>query len=417
MVQPKYTRGMRAIVPRVYSPSAGTAYRQDMKRPELLTGPTRRNLWIDGGVAAAVLAMAFGQLLLDPGLEPRWATAVVGAALSLSLVGRSTMPHLAIAGVTASFAFAAATGVPEQSFIVMGLAAMAAVWAAAAWLPTRPSLIGLVLVTAACLTALPDPGANLVEDLPWVSILLGGVWGVSRALRSRAELIVKLQQVTFDLEESRAAQTRAEIVAERARIARELHDVVAHAVSVMVIQTAAARKVLPPGAQRSAAALAAVEESGRQALTELRHLLLVLRPADQPTGLAPQPGLSELPVLLDRLETAGLHVTVTETGPATALPSGTSVTAFRIIQEALTNVLRHARTNTAALHLAYTNGALEIDATNDGPRVQPPDPTGGGLGLIGMQERVSSHGGSLSYGPLPAGGFRIHATLPGWADP
>jgi signal transduction histidine kinase len=387
-----------------------------MKRPEPLAGPTRRNRLVDVAVAGAVFALAFGQILLDPALSPQMACATVGAGLSLSLVRRSTRPHLAVAGVTASLALAAATGVPVQSFVVVGYACMAAVWTAAARLPTASSLLGLGLVTAASVASLQGPGSNLLENLAWVSILLGGVWGVSRALRSRAELIVKLQQATFELEESRAAQTRAELVAERARIARELHDVVAHAVSVMVIQTAAARKVLPPEAHRSAAALAAVEESGRQALTELRHLLLVLRPADESTGLTPQPGLRELPELLERLETAGLHVTVTETGPAAALPSGTSLTAYRVIQEALTNVLRHAGTNTARLHLAYSHGALEIDATNDGPRVQPPARTGGGLGLIGMQERVSSHGGSLSYGPLPAGGFRLHATLPGRTD-
>ncbi|MDQ6752456.1 MAG: sensor histidine kinase [Actinomycetota bacterium] len=387
-----------------------------MKRPEPFDGPTRRNRSVDAAVAVAVFALAAGQILLDSDLTPRWASATVGAGLSLSLGWRSTRPRLAVAGVTASFAFAAATGVPEQSFIVMGFAAMAAVWTAAAWLPTGPSLIGLGMVTAASVTALRGPGSNLLENLSWVSILLGGVWGASRALRSRAELIVRLQQTTFELEESKAAQTRAEIATERARIARELHDVVAHAVSVMVIQTAAARKVLPSDAQKSAEALAAVEQSGRQALTELRHLLQVLRPADQSTGLTPQPGLSELPELLDRLDKAGLHVTVTETGPAMALPSGASLTAYRVIQEALTNVLRHAGTNTAALHLAYSNGALEIDTTNDGPLVPPPDRTGGGLGLIGMQERVSSHGGSLSYGPLPTGGFRIHATLPGWTD-
>ncbi len=388
-----------------------------MKRPEPLAIPTRRDQLVDAVVAGAVFAMAFGQILLDPGLTPGWATAVFGAGLSLSLVRRSTSPHLAVAGVTASLAFAAATGVPVQSFVVVGYACMAAVWTAAARLPTAPSLLGLGLVTAAASVASPQsPGVNLLENLAWVSILLGGVWGVSRALRSRAELIVKLRQTTFELEESRAAQTRAELEAERARIARELHDVVAHAVSVMVIQTAAARKVLPPEAHRSAAALASVEESGRQALTELRHLLLVLRPADESPGLAPQPGLSELPELLERLETAGLHVTVTETGPATALPSGMSLTAYRVVQEALTNVLRHAGTDTARLHLAYSNGALEIDATNGGPRVELPHRTGGGLGLIGMQERISSHGGSLSYGPLPAGGFRVHATLPGWTD-
>lgn len=387
-----------------------------MKRQEPFDGPTRRNRLVDAAVAVAVFAMAFGQILLDPALSPQMPSAIVGAGLSLSLFRRSTWPHLAVAGVAASLALAAATGVPVQSFVVVGYASMAAVWTAAAWLPTVPSLMGLGMVTAASVTSLRDPASNLLENLAWVSILLGGVWAVSRALRSRAELILKLRQTTFELEESKVAQTRAELVTERARIARELHDVVAHAVSVMVIQTAAARKVLPCDAQKSAAALAAVEESGRQALTELRHLLLVLRPADESTGLTPQPGLSELPDLLERLETAGLHVTVTETGPATALPSGTSLTAYRVIQEALTNVLRHAGTNTAQLHLAYSHGALEIDATNDGPRVQPPGRTGGGLGLIGMQERVSSHGGSLSYGPRPAGGFRIHATLPGWTD-
>jgi signal transduction histidine kinase len=213
-----------------------------------------------------------------------------------------------------------------------------------------------------------------------------------------------------------AVQRRAEqaAAAERARIARELHDIVAHHLSVVVLHAAGARA--SGGADPET--LAEIEDSGRRALTETRRLFGVLREPDEETGRAPQPGISELPALAGSLRAAGLDVSLSIDGDHTALPPAVNVSAYRIVQEALTNVLKHAGPARAEVTVGCADSAVSIEVTDDGsgnpapPAVQGEGEVAGGQGLAGMRERVALFGGDLRAGPRPGGGFSVCARLP-----
>ena len=207
-----------------------------------------------------------------------------------------------------------------------------------------------------------------------------------------------------------ALQRQAEqaVAAERARIARELHDIVAHHLSVVVVQAAGARA----SGRAPEGTLEKIERSGRQALAEMRRLLLVLREPDEEPDLAPQPGLDELAGLAENVRAAGVPVRLVVNGAADALPAAVDVSAYRIVQEALTNVLKHAGRARAEVTIGRTQDAVMIDVTDDGagnPQAEAPE---GGLGLVSMRERVALFGGELRVGPEPDGGFSVRARLP-----
>jgi signal transduction histidine kinase len=207
-----------------------------------------------------------------------------------------------------------------------------------------------------------------------------------------------------------ALQRQAEqaAVAERARIARELHDIIAHHLSVVVLHAAGARA----SGGADPATLEEIEYSGRQALTETRRLFGVLRDPDQETGRAPQPGIGELPALAGNLRPAGLEVSLSIDGDHTALPPAVNVSAYRIVQEALTNVLKHAGPASAEVTVGCADIAVTIEVTDDGPGNPAPPALTGGQGLAGMRERVALFGGDLRAGPRPGGGFTVCAWLP-----
>jgi signal transduction histidine kinase len=212
-----------------------------------------------------------------------------------------------------------------------------------------------------------------------------------------------------------ALQRQAEqaVTAERARIARELHDIVAHHLSVVVLQAAGARA----SGQASDRTLEKIEHSGRQALTEMRRLLGMLREPDEEPALTPQPGLAELPALAESVRAAGLPVHLVIDGIGAALPPAVDVSAYRIVQEALTNVLKHAGSACAEVSIGYVDDSVTIEVTDDGPGLDTADPlwaeaTQGGRGLTGMRERVALFGGEVRAGPGPDGGFAVRARLP-----
>jgi signal transduction histidine kinase len=224
---------------------------------------------------------------------------------------------------------------------------------------------------------------------------------VNTALARRAEL----------LEAERDTRARLAVTEERARIARELHDIIAHSVSVMVVQAGAAEQVVERDPGQAATALRAIGTTGRDALIDLRRLLGLLRRDEMPAALAPRPGLADLPALADQVRAAGLPVSVSVPSDAVTLPAGVDLTAFRVIQEALTNSLKHAGEASAAVTVRYAPEALEITVSDTGAGVASVagEP---GHGLAGMRERVSLYGGQLDAGPAPSGGFRVSARLP-----
>jgi signal transduction histidine kinase len=212
------------------------------------------------------------------------------------------------------------------------------------------------------------------------------------------------------LERDQDARAARAVETERARIARELHDVIAHSLSIIVVQAAAERRVLPAGQQSTAETLEAIEHSGRQAMTELRRLLGLLRKGDGERSLAPQPGLSRLDDLVAEVREAGIEVNVQTDGDLAAIPRGLDLSAYRIVQECLTNVLRHARAHRVDIALRCQGRIIEIDVTDDGSAAGPA--AAGGFGLLGMRERVTVYGGIVQAGPRDAGGYRVHARLP-----
>jgi signal transduction histidine kinase len=230
------------------------------------------------------------------------------------------------------------------------------------------------------------------------------LWYIGRRLRLRAERAAQLE-----LEQ--AAEARRAVAEERTRIARELHDVVAHRVSLMTVQAGAAKTVAADDLEGAVQAMEAVEEAGRQALSELRHLLDVLRPEAELDGLGPQPGLGDVPRLVEQFEEAGLEISLTMDGELTDLPAPVGLSAHRIVQEALTNVLKHAGPSARAeVRLSVDNKSVSIEVLDNGhgDTILP----GSGQGIMGMRERAQLLGGSLSAGPRSGGGFRVVAHLP-----
>ncbi|WP_433789144.1 sensor histidine kinase [Actinoplanes sp. CA-252034] len=220
------------------------------------------------------------------------------------------------------------------------------------------------------------------------------------------------------LERERMAELRRAADHERARIARELHDVVTHNVSMMVIQAGAARKVLDTAPDRSREALLAIEAGGRAAMTELRHVMgLLTMDSDGPdpaaaADLAPQPGLDRLDALVDRLSGSGVPVTLTRSGRPRAVPAGIELAAYRVVQEALTNTVKHAAGATALVLVEFGDDHLRVEVTDTGGPAGTQATTGGGHGLIGLRERLAVYGGTLRAGPRVSGGYRVDARIP-----
>ncbi len=260
------------------------------------------------------------------------------------------------------------------------------------------------------------PRALFLAALMTTPFILCWAWG--RLTRVRRAYLIELEDRASRLERERDAQSKVAVAAERARIARELHDVVAHNVSVMIVQADGAAYVLDNSPQQAKEALGTIAATGRQALVEMRRLLGVLRTADTTEEYVPQPGVEELPDLLEQVRTAGLPVEFTATGDQRGLPRGLELTVYRIVQEALTNVRKHGGPGARArVAVDFRERDLEVLIEDDGrgstaEQLVDGGADGHGHGLIGMRERVGMVSGSLDIGPRPGGGFRIRAVLP-----
>jgi signal transduction histidine kinase len=237
----------------------------------------------------------------------------------------------------------------------------------------------------------------------------GLAWLIALVLSSRARRVTAAEDRAERLQREREDSTRVAVAEERARIARELHDVVAHSVSVMTVQAGAARLLLSTDPRRASEPLLAVEETGRQALAEMRRLLGILRQDGAGPVLEPQPGLADLPALAATVREAGLPVTLTVAGDARPLPAGVELAAYRITQEALTNTLKHAGSARADVTVRYEQDAVVLEICDDGRATGGAGP---GHGIVGMKERAALYGGSAQAGPAPGGGYSVRARLP-----
>jgi signal transduction histidine kinase len=390
-------------------------------------GGSRRlpaSAWVFDSVLALVAAglAPFVSMPVGSGL-PRGRFALgYGLVLlhTLPLAGRRRFPGTVLALVVASGLAGAALGLPP---FFEGPAILVAVYSVAAYGSRWVSLAGLAVAELglAALQLTPFEFAEIEGLAPVGSMgILAAAWLLGHFAHNYRAYAAGLEERTAELERAREELARRAVTEERLRLARELHDVVAHAMSVIAVQSGVGAHVADSRPGEVGKALAAIEVTSRAALTELRRLLGVLRQDGDPqASLAPVPGLANLEGLLAEVAEAGLAVRLQVEGAPAPLPAGVDLSAYRIVQEALTNVVKHAGPAHAQVTIRYRDHEVAVEVIDDGRGVAAVAADGGkgtGHGLIGMAERVAAFGGDLEVGPRPGGGFRVAARLPLAAD-
>jgi signal transduction histidine kinase len=352
----------------------------------------------------------------DAALEPRttpWFAVPAVAMSVLPLLGRRRWRFAAPASV---WLLGGALSFVDGRLVVFSVSVFAAGMAASFLLGSVPDdvqgRIGLAIVLGGAAIIVYNDPSHAAGEFIFVPVVFAIAWLAGFALRGRAAQAEAAEQRATHAESDREESARRAVFEERVRIARELHDVVAHHVSMMGVQAGAARMVIDRDRVRATEALTAIETSSRQAVAELHRLLGFLRQAGDRDDLAPQPGLSQLPRLAASMSDSELAVELSIEGETRSLPPTLDVSAYRIVQEALTNTLKHAAASRADVHLRYWPDELEVEIVDDGRPNGASSSASGGLGLIGMRERVALHGGQLSAGPAAGGGFAVRVRLP-----
>ncbi len=328
--------------------------------------------------------------------------ALVGVLMTAAVGVRRLYPSaVGIGAGLLAVVVAAVWGPP--SLVSYLVAWMCAMYALAVWSPRRRFVAGIVAITIATLVAAALHGARAGPILQFLIVSLVAVLLVRSVVRNR-EHRARLA------ERERDVAAREAVVEERARIARELHDAIAHNVSMITLQAGAERRMLAHNHESTREVLGTIERIGRDALTEMRRLVGMLR-SDTSEPLTPQPRLEDLPTLVAQVCQAGLAVELSVYGERRELPVGIELSAYRIVQEALTNTLKHAGEATATVDVHYRRDTLELEIVDTGAGGER-GVSGGGHGLAGMQERVDLYGGRLSASQRPSGGFSVHVLLP-----
>jgi signal transduction histidine kinase len=372
----------------------------------------RQSVLTRRGVDALFVALAAGSV--GEAIARRdAATAVVCAlALTLPLLLWRLAPFAAAIGV---FVAAASVSFFEHHLVTQLytalLAAIGAGFLLGAGRERVRSLAGLALAYVLLVVIVHNDPQGAARDAISPGLLITAAWVAGLALRQKREQAEVAEEHAARLERERDLREREARAEERARIARELHDVVAHNVSVMTIQAAAVRRLLRRDQERQREALEVIERTGREALSEMRRLVGVLKEAsEQAPELAPQPGLDHLEQLVQHTRETGLDVRLRVEGTPTALPVGIDVSAYRIVQEGLTNALKHAQASAVDVLVRYEADAVELVVTDDGRGTG--NGSESGHGLVGMRERVAVYGGELAAGPRREGGYEVRARLP-----
>jgi signal transduction histidine kinase len=374
--------------------------------------------WFDSALALAAAGLSTAFFIFHPAVRglPR-GMFVLGCGLvllhTLPLAARRRFPLAVLAASVASgVAFVALDLAPD----ILWVAIPVAVYSVAAYGDRWVALAGLAVAEAGLAVVQLTPGRTGANT--WVGNMgfLAAAWLLGHFVGVRRLYVLQLEERTAELEQAREELARRAVTEERLRLARELHDVVAHAMSVIAVQSGVGAHIANTQPKEAAKALMAIEATSRAALEELRRLLGVLRQADGPQGdLAPVPGLADLEGLLAELAKAGLAVKLRVNGTRPPLPAGVDLSAFRIVQEALTNVVKHAGSARAQVVIGYGEQDVKVEVTDDGRGAVTSvsdGRAGTGHGLIGMRERVAAFGGDLEIGPGPDGGFRVAARLP-----
>jgi signal transduction histidine kinase len=355
-------------------------------------------LLVDSLLAVAMAAGSGVEFLREAPGEAAKLPLMIAAPLPLALRRRFALP--AVAAITAL------TSLAQRPPTVIGFAAViVAVYSVGAYSGWRLRSLALLVLAAVGLEVSVPQAKPPLPSWSLNPLLIVGLWLAGDSLRG-------LRERARTLEREQALMARLAVADERARIARELHDVVAHSVSLMVVQAGVARRLLGREPGRPGEALLAVESGGREALTELRRMLGLLTDEEsEPAAGGGPPGLDRVEALVERMRGAGLPVELRVDGARRDLPPGLDLAAYRIVQEALTNAIKHAPGARTEVVVRFLERVLELDVVDAGGVAGPAAP-GAGRGLAGMRERVAAHGGELEAGPLPGGGFAVRARLP-----
>jgi signal transduction histidine kinase len=367
---------------------------------------------IDVAVAAVLVAGLESEIWTFPHASRPLLLAAVGLLTTVPLVWRRRAPVAVLA--------AAAAGSSALHFISPAFwnnssfsdaAQMLALYSVGANTRGRSARLGAAVVVLVAVTAfIPDDSPVGLTTVGFGMLFLIGPWLVGVVMRRRRDNELLLAERAFQAERRRDQHAQAAVSAERSRIARELHDVVAHAISVIIVQARGGERMVDTDPDRAREAFGAIATTGEQAMVEMRRLLGLLRANDAGSALAPQPSLDRVGELVGQLRESGLPVDLAIEGDPRPLPPGVDVSAYRIVQEALTNVLRHAGPAAAKVLIRYEPQRVEIAVADDGPgNAALP---GSGHGLVGIRERVTLIGGALEAGPGADGGFSVRAVLP-----
>ncbi len=372
--------------------------------------------WLDaalmvGIVALGVAGMAAARTDADVQAAPLTpAMAVVAVLATVPLWWRRRWPLGMLAATLAAMVVASA--IDDRGLYGLQIAALGVVllFAIGAWTTHQwwAAAVVAALLAAAIAGALHD-GTGVAQSFAFAFALIALPVVLGFATRTRRQYVAEVEARLAAAERDRDERARVAVAEERQRLARELHDVVAHHVSLIGVQAGAARTALRRSPEQAAAALAEIESSSRSAVGELRQLLDVLAPVD---GVSPpQPGLHALPALVDRWRAAGVQVQAELTGDPHEVAPTVSLCCYRLVEEALTNAARHSRAGSVAVRVVI-GPAVDVEVTDPGPARPAVDGTGNRRGIIGMRERVALCGGTLDVGAMPEGGFRVHASVP-----
>lgn len=348
--------------------------------------------------------MTLVEALTSTGIRSVWLHVVLGGLSMAGLALRRQYPLAVAVGVVV----ATIVTNPDDKFTTL-LALVLVCYTIGSEADGQRSLLGLALVAVPFLAVSVTEGLE-PSDLAAALVFFGGPWAVGRALQQRTARATEALDRADRLVREQEEQAAAAVLGERTRIARELHDIVSHSISVITIQTQAVRRRLGPEHSREVEDLVVVEATAREALAEMRRLFGVLRSTGESASLTPQPGLAELDRLLGQVRGSGLAVELVTVGERHALPPGLDLAAYRIVQEALTNTLRHADARRARVTIGHESGGLLLSVEDDGQGLRPDG--GAGHGLVGVRERVALYGGTAELGRSPLGGVRLTANLP-----
>ena len=373
----------------------------------------RRPSLVDALLAGFFAFVVLFEAFTEPVVDREWFHAVVGPTAMLVMAWRRVWP-LAVTVVVVLAQIGLAINGGELS-VVLAMLVMA--FTVGSETEGRRSWAGLAALAVPFLLGLALGSGRLIPgDFAAGLVLIVGPWIAGRTLRARAIALGEAISREARFEQEKAHEAEAATARERTRLARELHDIVSHSISVIAIQTQAVRRRLGPDHAREAADLAAVEGAARDAMAEMRRLFGVLREDGEQAALAPQPGLAELDRLLARVRDTGVRVELDTAGEPVELSPGLDLAAYRIVQEAVTNALRHSGARTLSVRLGYQPGALEVTVEDDGRGLNG-TPNAAGHGLRGIRERAELYGGTLDVGPGDRGGARVHARLPVGSHP